>query len=118
MNTWTKLTAAALMSAALLGTGLTAKPLLPAPAGAESTAEAYDYVIPDVYDTVTVGDLTFRVYDTYASVKKCKKEDIVTVNIPATVSGVPVTGIGNSAFSRCKALTSVTIPDGVTSIGD
>ena len=116
MNTWTKLTAAALMSAALLGTGLTAKPLLPSPAGAEITAAA-DYVIPDVYDTVTVGDLTFRVYDTYASVKKCK-ENAVTVNIPATVSGVPVTGIGDSAFSRCKALTSVTIPDGVTSIGD
>ena len=29
-----------------------------------------------------------------------------------------VTSIGNSAFEKCSALTSVTIPKSVTSIGD
>ncbi len=37
--------------------------------------------------------------------------------IPATIAGLPVTAIGNSAFSRCMSLTSITIPDSVTDIG-
>ena len=32
------------------------------------------------------------------------------VNIPATINGVPVTGIGGKAFYNCTSLTSVTIP--------
>ena len=39
------------------------------------------------------------------------------VTIPSTIDGLPVTSIGNSAFSGAS-LTSVTIPDGVTNIGD
>ena len=38
--------------------------------------------------------------------------------IPATYNGLPVTEIGDSAFSGCSSLTSVTIGDSVTSIGD
>ena len=38
--------------------------------------------------------------------------------IPGVIEGTKVVGIGNSAFSRCKSLTSVTIPDSVTSIGE
>ena len=38
--------------------------------------------------------------------------------IPAEVNGKPVTSIGNSAFSFCTRLTSVTIPNSVTSIGN
>ena len=39
------------------------------------------------------------------------------VNIPATINGLPVTGIGDSAFANNHSLTSVTIPAGVTGIG-
>ncbi len=39
------------------------------------------------------------------------------VVIPAVIDGVPVVGIGNSAFYICSGLTSVTIPNSVTSIG-
>ncbi|HEU0008311.1 MAG TPA: leucine-rich repeat domain-containing protein [Verrucomicrobiae bacterium] len=39
------------------------------------------------------------------------------VVIPDTIDGLPVTSIGNSAFSHCTSLTSVTIPDSVTNIG-
>lgn len=38
--------------------------------------------------------------------------------IPATVGGVPVTGIGEYAFGDCEFLTSVVIPEGVTAIGN
>jgi hypothetical protein len=39
------------------------------------------------------------------------------VTIPSTINGLPVTSIGASTFFMCS-LTSITIPDGVTSIGD
>ncbi len=39
------------------------------------------------------------------------------VTIPDTISGLPVTSLGDGAFNECKSLTSVTIPDSVTSIG-
>ena len=40
------------------------------------------------------------------------------VVIPDEIKGKPVTSIGDSAFSFCYDLTSVTIPDSVTSIGN
>ncbi|MGH7971662.1 MAG: leucine-rich repeat domain-containing protein, partial [Limisphaerales bacterium] len=40
------------------------------------------------------------------------------VTIPSTINGLPVTSIGNDAFSPCGNLpTSITIPDSVTNIG-
>ena len=42
----------------------------------------------------------------------------MTVTIPDTINGLPVTSIGDEAFYGCTSLTSVTIPDSVTSIGD
>ncbi|MBQ1375190.1 MAG: leucine-rich repeat protein, partial [Clostridia bacterium] len=41
---------------------------------------------------------------------------VTSAVIPASIDGVPVTAIGNSAFSSCHSLTSVAIPAGVTSI--
>ena len=38
--------------------------------------------------------------------------------IPEQINGIDVSGIGNSAFSNCSKLNSVTIPDSVTSIGN
>jgi hypothetical protein len=39
------------------------------------------------------------------------------VTIPAEINGIPVTGIGENAFSGNTLITSVTIPHGVTDIG-
>jgi hypothetical protein len=39
------------------------------------------------------------------------------VTIPETINGLPVTTIGNSAFSNCATLTSIVIPACVTDIG-
>ena len=40
------------------------------------------------------------------------------ITIPSTLGGYPVTRIRFWAFVRCSSLTSVTIPNSVTSIGD
>lgn len=40
-----------------------------------------------------------------------------TVTIPDTIDGKSVTSIGDDSFWGCSTLTSITIPDGVTSIG-
>ena len=45
----------------------------------------------------------------------CTDKDIV---IPRTYNGLPVTTIGNDAFSECTSFTSVAIPDSVTTIGN
>ena len=108
MKRWKRLTAAVLMSASVLCTGLTANPCLLLPAGTEITAQAAE--------KVTVGDLTFMKYRSYAEVTGCSKT-AVQVKIPPEIDGLPVTSIGDWAFSNCKQLTDITIPDGVTNIG-
>ncbi len=40
------------------------------------------------------------------------------VVIPSTISGCPVTAIGNYAFEDCSSITGITISDSVNSIGD
>ena len=40
------------------------------------------------------------------------------VDIPSTINGLPITGIGISAFACCTGLTDVTIPNSVSSIGN
>ena len=39
------------------------------------------------------------------------------ITIPATLGGVKVAGLGEKLFYQCEEVTSVTIPEGVTSIG-
>ncbi|MBR2876417.1 MAG: leucine-rich repeat domain-containing protein, partial [Clostridia bacterium] len=41
-----------------------------------------------------------------------------TLEIPASLNGLPVTSIGEYAFRHCTSLTSVIIPDTVTNIGE
>jgi hypothetical protein len=40
------------------------------------------------------------------------------VTIPGTMNGLPVTTLETQCFWYCTNVTSVTIPNGVTSIGD
>jgi hypothetical protein len=40
------------------------------------------------------------------------------VKLPATLGGLPVIAIGDSAFSDCQAIISMTLPDTVTNIGN
>ncbi len=50
-------------------------------------------------------------------VYECKASAQGELTIPATFNGKVVTSIGDRAFYNCTGLTSVTIPDSVTSIG-
>ena len=55
------------------------------------------------------GDGTYRV----SGIGTCTDTEVV---VPAMYEGKPVTSIGSYAFDGCSSLTSVVIPDGVTSI--
>lgn len=45
-------------------------------------------------------------------------EDAISVNIPSEFGDLPVTSIGENAFSSCSALENVRIPESVTAIED
>lgn len=42
----------------------------------------------------------------------------VSVTVPATIEGLPVTKIGTNAFRNCEQLTDITLPGSITAIGD
>ena len=54
-------------------------------------------------------------YYIVSGIGTCTDTDVV---IPATYNGLPVKEIGYDAFLSCTSLTSIVIPDRVTSIGD
>ncbi len=71
------------------------------------------------HDKYTKG-LSYSIsYDgTYYSVTGIGSAKVKDIAIPPTYQGLPVEGIGSSAFEDYSSLTSVTIPDSVTSIGN
>lgn len=80
---------------------------------------AHDFKVGDIYYNITSGkDLTVEVtyYDGYVAY-----EYYGDVTIPNSVSNsgrtYSVTRVGDRAFSGSRNLTSVTIPNSVTSIG-
>lgn len=68
-----------------------------------------DYNVDD-FKEVTLGKLTFRIYDNNtAKVVECEK-DAVEIEVPTLIEGVPVTSIGDRAFVDCKLLKKVILP--------
>lgn len=63
----------------------------------------------------TYGDFTYTVEDGCVTITGCTST-AETLEIPSEIDGMPVTKIGSTVFYG-SALTSVVIPEGVTSIG-
>jgi len=76
----------------------------------EMTASADEYT--------TYGDLTYAYLDDGTiEITDCDTS-VTEAEIPSEIDGVAVTSIGDDAFSYCRTMTEITIPDSVTSIGD
>jgi len=65
----------------------------------------------------TSGYYTYSVSNGKATITNCSTSISGEVTIPSTLGGYPVTIIYYAAFSNCSSITSITIPESVTSIG-
>ena len=86
------------------------------------TASAHDFEVGGIYYNITSSaDLTVSVTYRGSSYSSYSDEYSGVVTIPSTVTydskTYSVTSIGNYAFYNCSSLTSIIIPEGVTSIG-
>ena len=60
---------------------------------------------------------TYSVSNGKATVWAVRPSPTGTLNIPASLSGIPLNTIGDSVFQGCSGLAEVTIPDSVSDIG-
>ena len=77
--------------------------------GDDQSFTTLPYVGPPQFNYTTNADNTITITGYYGP---------VAVTIPSTITGLPVTTIGERAFAEYYSLTSVTIPDSVIVIGD
>ena len=71
----------------------------------------------------TLGNLTYEIADGQVGITGCKTSAQGELVIPDEIEGLPVTSIPTKnrrcgAFAHCSNLTSITIPESVTSIGN
>ena len=77
-------------------------------------------ILPTEANAASESDLIFELNSDGQSysVTDCNSTARGALVIPATYNDKPVTTIGDSAFSGCNKLTSITIPDSIISVGD
>ncbi len=85
---------------------------------------AYAYACDNEFDFTSLGEVDPLAYEELedGTLKLIAyygdKKELTKLDIPAEVDGKSVTEIEYGAFFDCTSLTSVTIPEGVNSIGD
>ena len=98
---------ALLCAAGMTAAGTSALLPAPAPVSALSVTDG---------KTVTTEHFVFAVYEDHAALSKCLK--VSGMEIPAEISGVPVTEIADQAFEDLSDLETVVIPPNIKRIGD
>lgn len=75
-----------------------------------------DITLYVVWTSSGASELTYQYNDVSSSltITRCYSDNIV---IPKIYKNIPVTSIGNNAFSDCSNIIEVTIPNSITSIG-
>jgi|GEM_PF-1262752 len=76
------------------------------------TAAAEETVTQAVY-----GDFRYFDHGTYIGISGLENVSSLAVEIPSEIDGKPVTYIADEAFMNQMAITSVTVPEGVVTIG-
>lgn len=76
------------------------------------------FLLPTEAQAATEGPLTYIISEENAIITDCNEYTNGTLSIPAVIGGFPVTAIADNAFEHCTRLTSVSIPDSISSIGN
>lgn len=78
-----------------------------------------DGAIDIAEDDVFYNGLWLRPYSDHIAIVGCEPDEEVTdIEIPESIAELPVTEIGDFAFSFCDTLTSVKLPGTITTIGE
>ena len=71
----------------------------------------------DADETVGKSSFTYTVSNDQVTITGLSDEYLTDLVIPEKIEGLPVTAIAANAFNGCDQITSITVPNSVTSIG-